>query len=421
MQISFSEYTIVEKTTQAVDPLGLMRPANALRDALFPQFTVLTRHPAYLGLLCAIWQELDTSADAKAPQRARRFRELEVFWGAACAAAGERPVNITKFSRLIERGLPLSLSVIPRQDAVFRRLGYGTLGHYNRPAVSWGLLRRGSEGLTPLGRQLGDGFGARASGGGVSALFKRWRHGQEFHEAGLLQIASKFGLHAPASLPERAAWKEAIEKHLLASPDRRVLWDRPVETDVLTGADESPESLRVFWEHLQDRYPSLQPLLLRIDCFERLTAGLQFLFDCLLARAEFSGEAAQFEVRKDLVPALLNLARGYRAMLGAEDAGQLIARVSEAPLDLVAINDCVLEHHIAHHRQKGARPFLTHDGVQVRGRTDRRQLAGALDGLAKAANANAALDALQFRYRRDWHFAKCRRWKDHADGRLEAA
>ena len=39
----------------------------------------------------------------------------------------------------------------------------------------------------------------------------------------------------------------------------------------------------------------------------------------------------------------------------------------------------------------------------------------------QAADANAALDVLQFRYRRDWHFAKCRRWKDHADGRREAA
>ena len=165
MQISFSEYTIVEKTTQALDPLGLMRPANALRDAIFPQFTVLTRHPAHLGLLCAVWQELDAAADAKATPRARRFRELEVLWGVACAVRGERPVNITKFSRLVERGLPLSLPAISRQDAVFRRLGYGTLGHYNRPAVSWGLLRRGSEGLTPLGGQLGNGFAARASGG----------------------------------------------------------------------------------------------------------------------------------------------------------------------------------------------------------------------------------------------------------------
>lgn len=81
MQILFSEYTIVEKTSQAIDPLGLMRLASALRDAIFPQFTVLTQHPAHLGLLCAVWHELDATADARAPQRARRFRELEVLCG----------------------------------------------------------------------------------------------------------------------------------------------------------------------------------------------------------------------------------------------------------------------------------------------------------------------------------------------------
>lgn len=421
MQISFSEYTIVEKTTQAVDPLGLMRPANALRDAIFPQFTVLTRHPAHLGLLCAVWQEIDATADAKASPRPRRFRELEVLWGVACAVAEERPVNITKFNRLIERGLPLSLLDISRQDAVFRRLGYGTLGHYNRPAISWGLLRRGSEGLTPLGNQLGKGFAARASGGGLAALFESWRQGQSFDKGRLLQIARDFGLGASASAQERAAWTEAIGKHLLAAPERRPLWDHPVETAELGRAEESPESLRMFWEHLQSRYPSLQPLLLRIDCFERLTAGLQFLFDCLLARAEFAGEAARFALPEDLAPALSELARSYRAMPGAEDAGHLIAQVAEARPDLIALDDCVLEHHVAHHRQKGARPFLTRDGVQVRGRTDRRNLAGALDGLTQAANPKQALDVLQFRYRRDWHFAKCRRWKDHADGRREAA
>ena len=370
-------------------------------------------------MLCAVWQELDATADAKTSPRARRFRELEVLWGVACAVAEERPINITKFNRLVERGLPLSLPAISRQDAVFRRLGYGTLGHYNRPAISWGLLRRGSEGLTPLGSQLGKGFAARASGGGLAALFKSWRQGHSFDKARLLQVARDFGLGAFASAQERAAWTEAIGKHLLAAPERRPLWDHPVETAELGRAEESPESLRLFWGHLQGRYPSLHPLLLRIDCFERLTAGLQFLFDCMLARAEFTGEAAKFALPKDIAPALSALARSYRAMPGAEDAGHLIAKGAEARPELVALEDCVLEHHMAHHRQKGARQFLTRDGIQVRGRTDRRQLASSLDGLAKAGNAKAALDELQFRYRRDWHFAKCRRWKDHADGRRE--
>lgn len=47
MEISFSEYTMVEKTTGAVDTLGLRRPESALRDAIFPHFTGLKRDPVH--------------------------------------------------------------------------------------------------------------------------------------------------------------------------------------------------------------------------------------------------------------------------------------------------------------------------------------------------------------------------------------
>ena len=421
MQISFSEYTIVEKAIQALDPLGLMRPANALRDAVFPQFTVLTRHPAHLGLLCAVWQELDATGDAKPGLRARRFRELEVLWGMASAVAGERPVNITKFARLVDAGLPVTLADIPRRDAVFMRLNYGTLGHYSRPALAWGLLRRGNEGLTALGSRLGQGFAHRASSGGLVALFQRWRQGPAFDEAGLLQLADRFGLGAVASPSERAAWGDAIAAHIAAAPERRVLWEQPVDAEVLAHAEETPESWRALWDSLKHRYPTLRPLLDRMDDFERLTAGLQFLFDCQLARAEFSGEAAKFALPVELAPALSALAKHWTATPAGGESVPLVARVADAAPNLAALEQGVLEHHMAHHRQKGARPFLTHEGVQVRGRTDRQRLSAALDKVAAAGTPEAALDELQFRYRRDWHFAKCRLWKDHADGRKELA
>lgn len=416
MQIHLSEYTIVEKTAQALDPLGLMQPANALRDALFPQFTVLTRHPAHLGLLCAVWQALDAEPVAKGTPMARRFRDAEVLWGVACAANGERPVNITKFQRLVDSGLPLSLPRISRQDAIFKRLSYGTLGHYSRPGVTWGLLRRGNEGLTPLGRRLGEGFSSRAVDGGLRPLLDQWRRGQPFDGDALLRVAATFGLGAAASKLERDAWREAIGQHVAAAPGRRVLWEDPLDAAVLDAVDDRPASWRAVWQQAMDRYPSLQPILRRVDLFERLTAGLQFLFDWRLAQAEFSGEAANFKVREDLAGALSSLAREYVALPGDHASVPLIARAAEASPKLDALAHGVLEHHMAHHRKKQVRPFLTHDGIQVRGRTDRQQLGKVLGELAKAPDVGSALDALQLHYRRDWHFAKCRLWKRHADG-----
>lgn len=416
MQIHLSEYTIVEKAAQALDPLGLMQPATALRDALFPQFTVLTRHPAHLGLLCAVWQALDSESTTKGTSMARRFRDAEVLWGVACAANGERPVNITKFQQLVDGDRPLSLPGIPRHDAIFKRLSYGTLGHYSRPAMTWGLLRRGNEGLTPLGKRLGDGFSARAGDGGLRSLLNLWQRGQAFDREALRRMATKFGLGAAASKLEREAWREAIEQHVDAAPSRRVLWEDLLDASVLDAANNTPASWRAVWQHAIERYPSLQPILKRIDLFERLTAGLQFLFDWRLTQAEFSGEAAKFKVREDLADALSLLAREYIALPGDHASVPLIARAAEASPKIDALAHGVLEHHMAHHRKKQVRPFLTHDGIQVRGRTDRQQLGKILSEIANAPDVGSALDALQLHYRRDWHFAKCRLWKRHADG-----
>ncbi len=53
-----SEYVVVNRKGGFPDPLGFMRPAGVFQARLFRQFTVLSNHPAYHGILCAEWKYL---------------------------------------------------------------------------------------------------------------------------------------------------------------------------------------------------------------------------------------------------------------------------------------------------------------------------------------------------------------------------
>ncbi|UFS72647.1 hypothetical protein LPW11_10725 [Geomonas sp. RF6] len=78
----FSDYLVVDRAIGTVDPLGFMRPASAIADNVFKQFTVLSNHPAYHGFLCFAFAHLaESGLTPTSRDFARRFRSLEALWG----------------------------------------------------------------------------------------------------------------------------------------------------------------------------------------------------------------------------------------------------------------------------------------------------------------------------------------------------
>ncbi|MEP7294895.1 MAG: hypothetical protein ABI702_01810 [Burkholderiales bacterium] len=409
MQIQLTEYKIIDKVSQAVDPLGLMRPAGALRDVLFPQFTVLTHHPAYLGLLCALWLRLEEQGKAAGKDLPREFRRLEILWGTAVSLE-ERPLNVTKFTRLLER-LPkgIRLGEVSRSDSLLNRLSYGTLGHYSRPAMTWELVSAKKNALTELGRELAEGFAGRASD--WNALLEAWTRNEPFDEPALKKIGRHFGLQAQASNKETKAWRRAIEEHCDRHPPRTPLWKRPLKARWLD-FDDAP-AYQAHWSQLQKQYPELRSTLDAIYQFERVTGALQLIFFHFLARAEREGMAAEAPAElKRLAKEVVPLAQACVKQAGFEDARRLVASVAQADATLPIVERCLIDHHMAHHAAKGAAPFIDHDGVKIRGRVDWGQISGVVNGLGDTTAE--ALNRAQYFYRRDWHFGKCRLWHDHA-------
>ncbi len=92
--MKFTEYVVLERAAQAIDPLGFRGPGGVLQDLLFPQFTVLTLHPAYLSALCCFRRHLeDEPVTSRERAFARDFRVLELLWGIANARVDSPVIN----------------------------------------------------------------------------------------------------------------------------------------------------------------------------------------------------------------------------------------------------------------------------------------------------------------------------------------
>lgn len=408
--IWLSEYTIIDKVSQAVDPLGLMRPAGALRDLLFPQFTVLTHHPAYLGLLCALLSWLEAHGKRNLKDLPLDFRRLEILWGTAVSLE-ERPLNVTKFNRLLEQ-FPdgFRLGDVSRNHLVLKRLGYGTLGHYSRPAMTWQLVQPKTFALTSFGRDLAKGFTAR--GTGWTAAFDAWASNKPVELAEMQRFGKAFGLQAHPSTDEAKTWRSLITHHGTKHPAQSVLWDTPLPAKALE--IENPQSYQNYWKIVRAQYPSLKATLDVVYLFERVTSALQLLFFHRVARGEREGTAAKAPASlMALAPPIVELAQRCQTQQAFVDARNLVATVANASPSLPAIERCLIDHHISHNTAKGAAPFIDHGGVKVRGRVEWGHISQVVDALD--TGPDAALDYAQYVYGRDWQFGKCRLWYDHAN------
>ena len=174
----FSEYVVSERVSSFLDPLGFMRPAGVLSEKLFEQFTVLSNHPGYHGVLCAILKFLSEREPRQRMPLGRDFRRAEVLWGILNAMRKSAVINIRKYSRLVDGEETIRLDELPANHPLYARLGYGTLGHYSQPSISWGLLEKDGRQLTVKGQSLA--AAARLRGEiDLTDWLSRWMDGHE--------------------------------------------------------------------------------------------------------------------------------------------------------------------------------------------------------------------------------------------------
>lgn len=418
--MKFTEYVVLDRAAQATDPLGFRRPAGALQDLLFPQFTVLTLRPSYLSALCCFLQVLTEERHGDTADFARRFRVLELFWGIANAKVDDPVINITKYKELCEGDI--QLSAIPKRHSIYQRLSYGTLGHYTSAAVSWGLVDKTGRRLLPHGTALADGFSSRRPTAALRDALTRWTNTETIAQDEMETFGKDFGITAPSSPREQKTWKAVIGDWCARNPRTAQLWEAPLKFDDMPDKAKGEQHYTGFFPLLRDTYPALHEEIEALRHFERLSAATQFVFELRVAALEFGDrfKDAAPPNADDFAASVIALAGTYTEARVFQDARSLFRAVSTCAPNYKALTRCIVNHHIDHQRAKGASPIIDHDELKVMGRVDADTMRQALtDAQETQDDMEACLDRLQFRYRRQWHFDKCRRWHDWAEGQTE--
>lgn len=415
----FSTYTILEPEPSPVDPLGFLRPSAALTDTLFRQFTVLTNHPCYQGLLCSLILHLESKGICLGSKDyARHFREAEAFWGVLNAAAGEGVVNITKFSKMLGDPEGCSRKSIAKVG-LFARPGYGTLGHYTSPSVSWGLLDRKAANLTDFGKRLGTAWQERGNLPFLERL-EAWDSGATFNPEEQADLIATYVLSALPSEAEAAVWREVIAAYCTREPEIRALWNRPLEPELLEemlgNADSSVYA--EFFPKVLEHYADTPVLVERIETarqFEILSALCQQVFEWEYVRRLDEARSnlpdlSPIEMR--LAAALTEGSRTYLERPNARDARQLLRRLATAQ-GYADVTKIVIAHHAEHQRSKGVGAYLDEKDVLVGGRYEAPKVLEQMQGML---DREISIQALTPGRRREWHFARCRRWYDYSQG-----
>ena len=410
-----SEYVMVDTKGGFLDPLGFMRPASAFQASLFRQFTVLSNHPAYHGVLCSVWKYLhDMGSSPAQPGFSRKFREIEIFWGLLNALKGTAVLNVRKYKRLTEDG-EFSLRKVRGQHSLYARLAYGTLGHYTQPSIAWGFLQPGGKALSDNGFKLARAMEDRCDLG-LQHWLGRWSQGETFDAQGSEQLAESLHLLAAATPAEQEVWQAQVDGWVLHNPRSRPIWEDPVPLSELEEAQGSAEAYTAQYVKLTDRYPTLTADIIAMAEFERLSGAVQFVFDRKLLKLQFTSGTARSEpaVLEDLPRAMVKLAARAAAHGSSFEPAKLFSTLAESEPTLEAIETAICDHHARHQKRKGVSAFLDETGLLVEDTVDRPEFTEVLELLQTTDTVDAAMDKLQFRSRRDWHFRRCRVYSDWA-------
>lgn len=419
--MKFSEYTLIERAEQSVDPLGFMQPFGSLRGQLYGQFTVLTNSPVYHGVLAVIYQVLAKRNITPAQKDfSKKFRQAECLWGLANVAAdirGQRGLlNVSKYQSLLKDRDAISLPDIKERDAIFARLGYGTLGHYSSSSVQWGILDRGGRQLTALGHKLADAFDSRGERSLRDAL-GRWLNKETFTVDQLALLGKFFNLSEPASHDEAEVWQQALKGWCVRHEEIRALWTKP-PSDELRQYRTYERAYTTFFPQLIESYKgfdSLQQTLNLAARFEELSALCLFLFEREYLACVDANMPQPGQLEDELARRLLELADEYIKLPRAPDVRNLFARLAAAGHQGVA--QVLVDHHVAHQKAKRTMPYIEGGELRIRDRVDQAAYTALREELCKELDQSRnPVELLTYRYKRDWHFDRAQTYARYMKG-----
>lgn len=414
--MKFTDYVVTETTGNSVDPLGYLRPIGVVSSKVFRQFTVLSNHPAYQGFLAFTFSYLAGRKITPSKRDfARRVRDLEILWGILNVRAGDSVVNVTKFEPIANFD-SLRLSQVRQRSALYARLNYGVLGHYARPSVLWKILESGATGLTSRGDELATAWRYR-QGSDFTHLADKWLNDEDLFAVDNVDAwQTKYRLSATPENSEKKVWQSLIDEFCAEDPVTAPLWQKPVPQEILA-LSTTEDTYPLFFPALQTHYAGSDELCRRIErCnrFERLSGLVQFVFEWEYVRR--LDEIRLKGLKQGNLPAVVTseIANAGTNLLPGPDEKEFWS----LPGTLSAISDhetmveAILAHHTRHQRSKGASPFISGDTIAVQERVRAIEFINFFDKMV--SDPRLLVDAVQWRYHRNWHFWRANEWQRYA-------
>jgi hypothetical protein len=407
--MKFSEYVILGRQGMMMDPLGFQSPYTTLQDKLFKQFTVLSNHPAYHGVLALIYSVLaEAGVTPKHKEFSLQFRRAEILWGMfhAVDSASSSVLNITKYAALIGDRESMALGVIKQSDRIYSRLGYGTLGHYSSPSTTWGILNKSGQNLTERGGDLAAAFSER-EGKSLRKALASWLVGDSWDLSRLEQFASLFEIAATPDRAEAAVWRQVIDEYCERNSQTRCLWEKPLTAEEEKAWQNDAMTYAAGFDRWRSQYAPLKAELTQIELFQQLSGLVQHIFEReYLACAQKGNQPLPFsELEKDLAVALRETASAYTQTPDFSDSKGLFAALTDVR-DYQEAAQGICLHHIAHQKAKGSVPFMEGGEIRVRDKFDMDSYGKRRSALESAASRSARIALIAFQHPRDWHFKR---------------
>ncbi len=414
--MKFTDYVVTETTGNSVDPLGYLKPSGVVSSKVFRQFTVLSNHPAYQGFLAFVFSYLaGRSITPSKRDFAKRVRDLEILWGLLNVRAGDSVVNVTKFEPIANFD-SLRLSQVRTRSALYARLNYGVLGHYASPSALWKILEQGATGLTSQGVELATAWRYR-QGSDFAHLADQWLNDCDLFAIDDLETwQTRYRLSAEPEKPEKKIWQSLIEDFCTKDPVIAPLWQKPVPQEILA-LSTAEDTYPLFFPALQTHYAGSHELCRRIErCnrFERLSGLVQFVFEWEYVRR--LDEIRLKGLTQGNLPAVVTseIAIAATNLLPEPDEKEFwyLPATLSAISDHETMAEAILAHHTRHQRSKGASPFISGDTIAVQERVRAMEFVNFFDKMV--SDTAKLVDAVQWRYHRNWHFGRAHEWQRYA-------
>lgn len=421
--MQFTPFIPIDTSGGTLDPLSFLRPSGQLKDKLFKQFTLLSRHPAYHGALCWLFRYVvEKSGTTTQNNFSRRFREAELFWGLLnshpdvattnLSTIGQSVLNITKFETLHSKAVT-AFAQAKRWGPLFARLNYGTLGHYAGPSRVWGLFDAKGQQLTAIGDKLGTCWGQRGTAP-FGDLLEAWIAGTDIED--LMEAAMPYALGAPATAAEQECWCAIIAQYTACHPDRQPLWSDPLSEETLMLSCKK-ETYPSFFPALLEHYAQHPDLRIRIDLgglFDAVAGLATLVFEWEYVRRLFDVNALPDyqDVENLIVQALPPLLDTLHTQAATQGFVWDLTEHLQHAATWDALANAVLQHHERHQHRKKVSPYIRDGVILIHNRVKPEPVVGLLGDIQNFPETLVAQCC--WHYRRNWHFDKAALWRSYA-------